>query len=164
VLDLSKRTMARWTHQLLRYAKGRPRLWGLHNYTDTNKHSGLTRAFLRMVPGKVWLTETGGIVAFREAGGRVRFRHSERRAATGLARMFALARRYRARTQVSRPHDAAVRVPVEHRLLGQSLRRRPGSRERQPPRRLLRGEATPELDPLNVTLAPRRRPPVAAAS
>jgi hypothetical protein len=98
VLDLSKRTMARWTHQLLRYAKGRPRLWGLHNYTDTNKHSGLTRAFLRMVPGKVWLTETGGIVAFREAGGRVRFRHSERRAATGLARMFALARRYRART------------------------------------------------------------------
>jgi hypothetical protein len=98
VLDLSKRTMARWVHQFRRYAKGRPRLWGLHNYTDTNRRSGLTSAFLRMVPGKVWLTETGGIVAFREASGRVRFRYSERRAASALKRMFSIARKYRART------------------------------------------------------------------
>jgi hypothetical protein len=98
VLDLSKRTMARWVDQFRRYAKGKPRLWGLHNYTDTNKRSGLTSAFLRMVPGKVWLTETGGIVAFREASGRVRFRYSERRAASALRRMFALARKHRART------------------------------------------------------------------
>src|SRR4029079_6054867 len=81
VLDLSKRTMARWVHQFRRYAKGKPRLWGLHNYTDTNKPSGLTRAFLRMVRGKVWVTETGGIVYFRDASGRVRFRFSEGRAA-----------------------------------------------------------------------------------
>jgi hypothetical protein len=98
VLDLSKATMARWVHQFRRYAKGRPRLWGLHNYTDTNRHSGLTAAFLRMVPGKVWLTETGGIVSFRDARGRVRFRPSEARAAKALRRMFALARKYRART------------------------------------------------------------------
>jgi hypothetical protein len=98
VLDLSKRTMARWVHQFRRYAKGRPALWGLHNYTDTNKRSGLTSAFLRMVPGRVWLTETGGIVAFREASGRVRFPYSERRAATALKRMFAIARKYRRRT------------------------------------------------------------------
>jgi hypothetical protein len=98
VLDLSKRTMARWVHEFRRYAKGSPRLWGLHNYTDTNKRSGLTGAFLRMVPGKVWLTETGGIVAFREASGRVRFSYNERRAASALRRMFALARKYRART------------------------------------------------------------------
>jgi hypothetical protein len=51
-----------------------------------------------MVPGKVWLTETGGIVAFREASGRVRFRYSERRAASALKRMFSIARKYRART------------------------------------------------------------------
>ena len=98
VLDLSKRTMARWVHQFRRYAKGKPRLWGLHNYTDTNKRSGLTKAFLRMVPGKVWLTETGGIVAFREASGRVRFRYSERRAASSLRRMFSIVRKHRSRT------------------------------------------------------------------
>src|SRR3954454_20364739 len=98
VLDLSKRTMKRWVHQFRRYAKGHPKLWGLHNYTDTNKRSGLTAAFLRMVPGKVWLTETGGIAAFREASGRVRFSYSERRAAASLRRMFSLARKYRRRT------------------------------------------------------------------
>ncbi|HEX6714483.1 MAG TPA: hypothetical protein VF066_13910 [Thermoleophilaceae bacterium] len=98
VLDLSQRAMARWIHQFRRYANGGPRLWGLHNYTDANRRSGLTRAFLRMVPGKVWLTETGGIVAFRDAAGRVRFHHSERRAASALRRMFTIARKYRART------------------------------------------------------------------
>jgi hypothetical protein len=97
VLDLSKRTMARWVHQFRRYVHYKPTLWGLHNYTDTNKRSGLTAAFLRMVPGKVWLTETGGIVAFQEASGKVRFRFSESRAATATRRMFALAKKYRRR-------------------------------------------------------------------
>lgn len=97
VLDLSKRTMSRWVHQFRRYVKYRPTLWGLHNYTDTNKKSGLTAAFLRMVPGRVWLTETGGIVAFTEASGKVRFRFSESRAATATKRMFSLAKKYRRR-------------------------------------------------------------------
>jgi hypothetical protein len=97
VLDLSKRTMARWVHQFRRHTRYKTTLWGLHNYTDTNKRSGLTAAFLRMVPGKVWLTETGGIVAFREASGKVRFRYSERRAATATRRMFSLARKHRRR-------------------------------------------------------------------
>jgi hypothetical protein len=97
ILDLSKRTMARWVHQFRRYVRYKPTLWGLHNYTDTNRHSGLTAAFLRMVRGKVWLTETGGIVAFRDAGGKVRFRYSERRAATATKRMFSIARKYRRR-------------------------------------------------------------------
>lgn len=98
LLDLSKRTMARWLERFKRYARGKPRLWGLHNYTDTNKRSGLTRAFLRMVRGEVWLTETGGIVAFSDAAGRVRFRYNERRAASALRRMFGIARKYRRRT------------------------------------------------------------------
>jgi hypothetical protein len=97
VLDLSRRTMARWVHQFRRYARYKPTLWGLHNYTDTNKRSGLTSAFLRMVRGKVWLTETGGIVAFRDASGKVRLRHNERRAASATRRMFSLARKYRKR-------------------------------------------------------------------
>jgi len=42
-----------------------PRLWGLHNYSDTNRfQTGRTRAILASVPGEVWLTETGGIVKF----------------------------------------------------------------------------------------------------
>jgi hypothetical protein len=97
VLDLSRRTMARWVHQFRRYANGKPRLWGLHNYTDTNKRSGLTGAFLRMVKGKVWITETGGIVAFRQANGRVRFGYSERRASSALRRTFGIARKHRGR-------------------------------------------------------------------
>jgi hypothetical protein len=97
VLDLSRRTMARWVHQFRRYVKGKPRLWGLHNYTDTNKRSGLTGAFLRMVKGKVWISETGGIVAFRQANGHVRFGYSERRASSALRRTFGIARKYRRR-------------------------------------------------------------------
>jgi hypothetical protein len=42
-----------------------PQLWGLHNYSDTNRfQSTRTRAILAAVPGQVWLTETGGIVQF----------------------------------------------------------------------------------------------------
>jgi len=40
-----------------------PQIWGLHDYGDANYfHSTATLAFLRAVPGTVWLTETGGIV------------------------------------------------------------------------------------------------------
>jgi hypothetical protein len=42
-----------------------PNLWGLHNYSDTNRFSDTrTRAILAAVPGEVWLTETGGLVKF----------------------------------------------------------------------------------------------------
>ena len=97
VLDLSKRTMARWLRQFKRYARGRPALWGLHNYTDTNKSSGLTRAFLRMVRGKVWITETGAIHYFELQNGTVRYPYSERRAAAAMRRTFAIANKYRSR-------------------------------------------------------------------
>ena len=40
----------------------RPTVWGLHNYSDTNRfHSTGTRAVLADTTGQVWLTETGGI-------------------------------------------------------------------------------------------------------
>ena len=39
-----------------------PTLWGLHNYSDTNRfHSTGTRAVLADTRGTIWLTETGGI-------------------------------------------------------------------------------------------------------
>jgi hypothetical protein len=42
-----------------------PKIWGLHNYSDINRHeSWRTREISRALGGQVWLTETGGIVKF----------------------------------------------------------------------------------------------------
>jgi hypothetical protein len=68
-----------------------PTLWGLHNYSDTNRFSSeRTRAILNAVPGDIWLTETGGIVKF---GGAFPNAHGEglKRAAKALGFMFAIA-------------------------------------------------------------------------
>ena len=67
-----------------------PRLWGLHNYSDTNRFRNKgTKAFLKAVPGEVWLTETGGIVKFGSGfpGGDV----GKQRAAKAIDFMFKLA-------------------------------------------------------------------------
>src|SRR3954462_64034 len=40
-----------------RAAKGRPKLWGLHNYSDVNRRRAVkTQELLRQAPGQVWLT------------------------------------------------------------------------------------------------------------
>ncbi|MGH2918621.1 MAG: hypothetical protein ACRDLS_08500 [Solirubrobacteraceae bacterium] len=57
--------MVRYVRAFRRRALDAPRVWGLHNYGDTNgRRSSATRALLRAVKGEVWLTETGGIVRF----------------------------------------------------------------------------------------------------
>jgi putative glycosyl hydrolase len=90
MLDTSN--MARYLRSFLRKAKGSPRLWGLHNYQDVNrKTSADTRLMLSIVPGEVWLTETGGIVKFQN------FRYSPSRAAARTKWMFKLANRYDSR-------------------------------------------------------------------
>jgi hypothetical protein len=68
-----------------------PTLWGLHNYSDTNRFSTQrTRAVLAAVPGQIWLTETGGIVQF---GGAFPNRHGsgDTRASKALTFLFRLA-------------------------------------------------------------------------
>ena len=67
VLDaLGDRRMSSYTRAFRHYYKLRSRkdVWGLHNYDDANvSHKArYTREYLRLVPGKVWITETGGIV------------------------------------------------------------------------------------------------------
>jgi hypothetical protein len=90
MLDTSN--MARYLRSFLRKAKGKPRLWGLHNYQDVNRRTSAdTRLMLSMVPGQVWLTETGGIVKFQK------FRYSTSRAANRTKWMFKLANRYDSR-------------------------------------------------------------------
>lgn len=96
ILDLSPRTMTRYLRTFNRYVRGNPRLWGLHNYSDTNRfRSTGTQTMLRLVRGDVWLTETGGIFKFR--GGRRPLRASESRQARATTHMFSLASRYRRR-------------------------------------------------------------------
>jgi hypothetical protein len=97
---IDEANMVRWLRDFRSVARG-ARLWGLHNYRDTNPRRGQrfggTRELLDTVPGKVWLTETGGIVRFVLPDGRTLFPASERRANAAMGRLFRLARQYRDR-------------------------------------------------------------------
>ena len=67
---------------------GEPRLWGLHNYSDTNRFRDTgTREVLAAVDGDVWLTETGGIAKFGRS-----FPYDLQRQARAVRSMFRLAR------------------------------------------------------------------------
>jgi hypothetical protein len=90
---LDTRNMVSWFNQFKRFAKGKARIWGLHNYGDVNrKRSTGTRALLRVASGEVWLTETGGIL---QMSGN--FRRSASRQARATKYMFKLAARYDSR-------------------------------------------------------------------
>ncbi len=83
--------IAEFKHEIARLHTVMPSIWGLHNYSDTNRHSSSrTRAVLAAVPGQVWLTETGGIVQFGGAFPNVRG-SGLRRAANAISYMFNLA-------------------------------------------------------------------------
>jgi polysaccharide biosynthesis protein PslG len=90
LLDASN--IRRYVAAFLARAKGKPRLWGLHNYTDTNRfRSRGTNALLQTVKGTVWLTETGGVVRFVTQKGVVALPKSETRAKKAMDYMFRLA-------------------------------------------------------------------------
>ncbi|MGH3101074.1 MAG: hypothetical protein ACRDPU_08770, partial [Thermoleophilia bacterium] len=97
---IDEKNMERWLKVFKRTAK-KPRIWGLHNYRDTNKRKGQllggTKRLVKAVKGQIWLTETGGIVKFVLPNGHTLFPSSESRANRATKRMFALAKRYRSR-------------------------------------------------------------------
>jgi hypothetical protein len=98
---LDSPNLKRWLPTFRKYAKGKPRLWGLHNYTDTNRfRSAGTKAMLRLVPGQLWLTETGGIVAFTTSSGKIALKHDETRARRAIDFLFRLARKSKRITRV----------------------------------------------------------------
>jgi hypothetical protein len=110
VLDISN--MAEWTRKFLHFAH-RPRLWGLHNYTDLSAGSHeRTSLFLSIVPGAVWFTETGGVVWRYEhpnSGRRGYFIvHSESYAAEVAGHLLALAH---TSSRVTRVYYYQWRVP-----------------------------------------------------
>ena len=70
-------------------AKGNPRLWGLHNYSDANRFRTTgTDTLLSLTQGEVWLTETGGVVDFTTTAGVVALPYDEARAAKAMNYLF----------------------------------------------------------------------------
>jgi hypothetical protein len=97
---IDERNMESWLSIFRRTAK-KPKIWGLHNYRDTNLRKGQvtggTRRLVKAVRGQIWLTETGGIVKFVLPTGGTLFPFSESRANKAVKRMFSLAKKYRSR-------------------------------------------------------------------
>ena len=64
---LDNKNLVPWTRQLRkrirRLGLPDPRLWGLHNYSDVNLlRDRATRQVLNTLKGKIWITESGGVV------------------------------------------------------------------------------------------------------
>ena len=100
---IDEANMIRWLKVFRRYAR-RPRIFGLHNYRDSNPRRGQrlggTRRLVRYLGRKqIWITETGGIVKFRLPSNRTLFRFDPRRASRAVGRAFRIAKRYRRRVK-----------------------------------------------------------------
>jgi hypothetical protein len=91
------RPAVRYIKKFLHYAHPRPRYWGFHNYSDTNRFSSQrTKALLKATgSGEVWLTETGGIVHLGNS-----FPYNTKRAAKALGCMFTIAKSSRRITRL----------------------------------------------------------------
>jgi hypothetical protein len=88
LLDLA--TVGDWVRRFRRVAKG-PLIWGLHNYIDANRFSThATTRFLKLTRGRVWFTETGGLVK-RKNHSRIRFPQGVRHARKATQWVFKLA-------------------------------------------------------------------------
>lgn len=88
--DKKARATIQFIKTFKRYAKPAPKIWGLHNYSDTNRfqNGARTKAILKATgSGEMWLTETGGLVALGTS-----FAYDEQRAKRALGCMFTLAK------------------------------------------------------------------------
>jgi hypothetical protein len=131
---IDEKNMVKWLTEFKRYAK-RPRIWGLHNYRDTNRRRGQrlggTKTLLQTVRGKVWITETGGLVKFVLPDRRTLFPRSTSRAAKALRRTFALAKRYRSRVKrlyIYNWNGSSKRARFDAGLVNPNGKPRPGYR------------------------------------
>lgn len=86
---LDQDNMLPWVKEFRKTAIN-PKRWGLHSYIDANRNRSYrnsnTKKFVKAVPGEVWLTEVGGIVAL----GNV-YSYSESRGALGVKTTLKLA-------------------------------------------------------------------------
>lgn len=76
--------------------KVQPKIWGLHNYSDTNRASMTrTAALLKAVKGEVWVTETGGLYSFGQG-----FLPNAKRQSAAVRQVFTIAAKYPRLTRV----------------------------------------------------------------
>jgi hypothetical protein len=89
---LDEDNMVEWVREFRRTARNDDVIWGLHNYIDANRfRTSGTRALLKAAPhGKVWFTETGGLVVRRNRS-RIAFPGNRRHAAKATKMVFRLA-------------------------------------------------------------------------
>jgi hypothetical protein len=89
--------MTSWIQRFRRKTRYPVRIWALHNHIDANRHrtSG-TREMLRVTRGKLWFTETGGIVN-RWVDGRRVTRYNQKNAVRAIRNVFKLAKLNRRR-------------------------------------------------------------------
>lgn len=82
---LDQKNMLPWLDKFKQAAGPRANIWGLHSYADSNKDipwgKSATKKMLGAVNGKIWLTEVGGIVAFKD-----NFVYNEKRAAKAVVK------------------------------------------------------------------------------
>ena len=74
--------MPAWLRRFRAAVQSKPTIWGLHNYGDVTRARAatMTDAVLAAVPGRLWITETGGIVRHVDGDGRLRWPYDEERA------------------------------------------------------------------------------------
>jgi hypothetical protein len=94
-----------WIKRFRRYYKGAG-TWGIHNYQDGNKPKAFrktwTYLFTKMVRGKIWSTEAGGIVGFKTVSGRVAYKYNPKRALRAQKRIFKLMNNRKVRKRYQR--------------------------------------------------------------
>jgi hypothetical protein len=105
--------MTPWIKAFKRKTRYPVRIWAIHNHIDANRHrtSG-TRELLRITRGKVWFTETGGIVN-RWVDGRKITRYNQKNAVRAIRNVFKLTRINRKR--ITRVYMYSWIAPPERR-------------------------------------------------
>jgi hypothetical protein len=98
----NQKRMKKWVSMFLKYAgrKNYPKIWGIHNYGDTNYGRSTGTAFmLRSVAtrGQIWVTETGGIFAFKQQSGKTVFKASATRQSKATKNAYTVAKKFGSR-------------------------------------------------------------------
>lgn len=103
VRSRNQKRMKKWVGLFLKYARSYPKIWGLHNYGDTNYGRSTGTAFFQKSiakRGQIWVTETGGIYAFKTQTGRTVFRPSASRQAKATTNAYRTAKKFRRITRL----------------------------------------------------------------
>jgi hypothetical protein len=100
VRSRNQKRMKTWVNLFLKYARGYPTLWGIHNYGDTNYGRSTGTSFMLhsvAKKGEVWVTETGGIFSFRLQSGTVTFKPNASRQAKAVTNAYKIAKKFGSR-------------------------------------------------------------------